>query len=272
MARARERPSVIVNADSMQVYGDLQVLTARPSLEEQAGVPHRLFGHSDGAVAYSTGQYVRELATVLIEAEGSGLWPIIIGGTGLYFRAILEGLSPVPEIPSQIRVQFRDMQREAGTGEVYRLLTERDPVMASRLKPSDPQRIVRALEVVEATGRSLSWWQSVPGTPILHAEACERIVVSPDKETVQRRADERFDRMIETGAVDEVKRLLLRELSPELPVMRALGVPQLAAYLRGEVALDDAVTSSKLETRAYIKRQRTWIKRNMSAWNIHKTQ
>jgi tRNA dimethylallyltransferase len=266
MARAREVPSVIINADSMQVYRDLQILTARPSQEDEAEVPHRLFGHADGAEAYSTGRYVRYLASLLDEARGSGLRPIIVGGTGLYFRAILEGLSPVPEIPAEIRAHWRRQQAEAGTAEVYRQLEARDGVMAARLKPTDPQRIVRALEVLDATGRSLAQWQAEPGTPLLEADACERVVVSPPREIVFARADQRFDAMVAAGAVAEVEHLLARGLDPGLPVMRALGVPQLARFVSGEATLAAAVAEAKADTRAYIKRQRTWLKRNMTAW------
>ena len=266
LARARECPSLIVNADSMQVYRDLCMLSARPVPADEATVPHALYGHVDGAEAYSTGRYVRDLEPVLEQASDDGLRPIIVGGTGLYIRAFLEGLSPVPDIPAAVRDRWRTLQREAGTEAVYTELMARDPPMAARLRPSDPQRIVRALEVLDATGRSLADWQAMPGVPLLHANACERVLIAPPRQDVMARADARFDAMVASGALTEVSSLLVRGFDPSLPVMRALGVPQLAAYLRGTMPLDAAVAEAKAETRAYIKRQLTWAKRNMSDW------
>lgn len=267
MARATERPSVIINADSMQVYADLRVLTARPMPEDEAAVPHRLYGHVDGSEAYSAGRYAREVADVLAAAAREGRRPIIVGGTGLYFSALLAGLSPIPEIPVGIRTRWRDEAALLGSGELHRRLAARDPVMAARLSPSDPQRIVRALEVVDATGRSLAFWQAVPGTPILNEDACERILIVPQRDRLMARVDARLQRMIETGALDEVRLLLTRGLAPDLPLMRALGVAQFARHLAGETTLEAAADATADATRAYIKRQVTWTKRNMISWN-----
>lgn len=272
LARAAERPSLIINADSMQVYADLHILSARPSAADEAAHPHALYGHVDGAVAYSTGHYVRDLAPVLARAAEDGLRPIIVGGTGLYFRAILEGLSPVPEIPDDIRARWRSFVASVGTEAAHRELADRDPETAARLRSSDPQRIARALEVLEATGRPLAAWQREPGRPLLDPETCERVVVSPPRAVVLDRVDRRLDAMVAEGGLVELAALLARGLDPALPVMRALGVPQLAEHLTGAATLDVALAAAKADTRAYVKRQVTWLGRNMSSWKSISTQ
>lgn len=272
LARAAERPSLVINADSMQVYVDLVLLSARPSAEDEAEVPHALYGHVDGAEAYSAGRYAREVAPVLERARVEGLRPIIVGGTGLYFRALLEGLSPVPAIDADVRAHWRAEAERLGPMALHGELTRRDPVMGGRLRPSDPQRVTRALEVLEATGRSLAEWQAIKGEPLLDEAACERVVVLPSRAELHARADARFDAMMAAGALDEVMRLAARGLGPALPVMRALGVPQLLAHVAGEVSLADAVDQAKAETRQYIKRQVTWLRRNMIAWTARDAQ
>jgi tRNA dimethylallyltransferase len=272
MTRAAERPSVIINADSMQVYRDLSVLTARPEVADEAAVPHRLYGHVDGAEAYSAGRFAREVADVLVAAGRDGLRPIIVGGTGLYFSALLSGLSPIPEIPANVRARWREAAAALEPGELHRLLAARDPVMAARLHPSDPQRIIRALEVLDATGRSLALWQATPGTPILAAEACERVVIMPERARLMARIEARLERMVEAGALDEVGRLTARGLPPDLPIMRALGVVEFAAHLAGHSTLAEALGRTTDATRAYVKRQLTWIKRNMIAWKVKKIE
>ena len=271
LARAALEPSVIINADSMQVYRDLAIVTARPSMEDEARTPHALYGFVDGRDAYSAGRYVADMAGVLATSEAAGLRPIIVGGTGLYFMALLEGLSPVPPIPPEVREHWRALAKAHGTYALYTVLWDRDPVMAARLDPNDAQRIVRALEVVDATGRSLSQWQQTPGQPLLEAATCEKIVVMPDRATLYARADTRFDAMVTGGGLVEVAALQARALDPALPVMRALGVPHLMQHGRGELGLDAAVTAAKTATRHYIKRQQVWIKRHMMAWNYQNT-
>ena len=266
MARAAERPSLVVNADSMQVYADLRVLTARPSPADEATVPHALYGHVDGRAAYSTGHYVRDVATVLERARCEGLRPVIVGGTGLYFKALLEGLSPVPPIPADVRAHWRAEAERLGAADLHAVLATRDAEMAARLRPSDPQRVTRALEVLEATGVSLAVWQATPGTPLLDSGACERVVIVSDRTALVTRADARFDAMIAGGALEEVRALAALDLDPALPVMRALGVPQLMQHVRGDIDLADATTAAKLATRQYIKRQLTWLRRNMGEW------
>lgn len=266
MARAREMPSVIVNADSMQVYRELRIVTARPTVEDERGVPHLLYGHVPAREAYSVGRYVSDVAELMAFSQAEGLRLIIVGGTGLYFMALLEGLSPVPPIADNVRAHWRAEAERLGPVELHAVLAARDPVMAGKLRPSDLQRVTRALEVLEATGTSLAVWQQTAGTPVIGAESCEKVVILPEREAVFARADQRFDAMMETGALEEVAALGALGLNPALPAMRALGVPQLLSLQRGDLTRDVAVAEAKAETRRYIKRQVTWLKRNMITW------
>lgn len=256
---------IVVNADSMQVYADLQILTARPSPAEMADVPHRLYGHVSAAQAYSVGDWLVDIARVLTEAGQSGRRVIIVGGTGLYFKALLEGLSPIPAIPAEIREKWRQLAAEPNA-DLHRMLAERDPVSAQRLNPADMQRLARALEVHEATGRPLSYWQQQPDCGLIDVGAATKLVIAIDRLQLYQRCDERFERMIATGVLDEVRQLIERRLSPGLPAMRALGMRPLAAHLAGELTLADAIDMAKTETRQYAKRQMTWLRGNMITW------
>lgn len=256
----------VINADSMQVYRELAVLTARPEPDEMAMVPHRLYGTVPAAEAYSVGRWLEDAAASIAEANGQGRVPILVGGTGLYFKALLEGLSPVPDIPPETRMFWREQSESFGAEGLYRALQSRDPVMAARLRPSDPQRVVRALEVIEATGVSLAEWQETAGAPVLRSEAVLKLVVAPEREPLYAAIDARFDRMVEEGAVEEVRALVALHLDSGLPAMRAHGVRELAAYLAGAVTLEEAVTKAKTESRRYAKRQMTWLKRFMADW------
>lgn len=267
LARAAEQPSIIVNADSMQVYRELSIITARPTPDEERQVPHALYGFVPAAEAYSTGRYVEDVRSVLAEAANAGRRPIIVGGTGLYFMALLKGLSPVPSVPEDIRAMWRAEAIRLGPAELHAELARRDPVMASRLRPSDPQRVTRALEVLAATGQSLAEWHETPGTPLIALEDCDTAVILPDREIIYARADRRFDVMMETGAPEEAAALAQLQLDPALPAMRALGVPQLLALADGRMTRADAIAEAKLGTRQYIKRQMTWLRRNMYSWN-----
>lgn len=258
---------IVINADSMQVYSDLEILTARPGPDDLAAVPHRLFGHVSGSQAYSVGRWLRDAETAIAEVRAAGRIPVVVGGTGLYFRAILEGLSPVPAIPEAIRLRWRETAQRIGGPALHALLAERDPEMAERLRPSDPQRLTRALEVLDSTGQSLAAWQRLSGKPVLHAAAAARFVVCPPRARLWARADDRFDAMMQRGALEEVRALQARGYSTELPVMRALGVAPLGAAVRGEMQLEVAVLTAKRDTRQYIRRQQTWLKRNMISWN-----
>ncbi|MHA1164756.1 MAG: tRNA (adenosine(37)-N6)-dimethylallyltransferase MiaA [Alphaproteobacteria bacterium] len=257
---------VIVNADSMQVYSDLRILSARPDEEDETRAPHALYGFAPAARSYSVGQWLEDVKRAIAEAERQGRMPIITGGTGLYFKALLEGLSPIPDIPPEIRDHWRGQENSHSAEELHKLLSERDPEMAARLRPSDPQRVIRALEVLDATGRSLAQWQSEPGKPVLPEEQTLRIFVSPPREALYARIDARFDAMLEMGALEEVSALAKLELDPGLPVMRALGVMPLMQILSGKISRDEAATRTKTDTRRYAKRQMTWAKSNMIAW------
>jgi tRNA dimethylallyltransferase len=263
---AEEVGGVIINADSMQVYRELRILTARPTPEEEARAPHALYGFVGGAEPYSAGRYAVDAARAIAEARDRGRVPIIVGGTGLYFKVLLEGLSPVPVIDPDVRAHWRAEAARMPAPELHAVLARRDPEMASRLMPTDPQRIVRALEVLQSTGRSLADWQRAPGQPVLAEEPAARLLVLPDRDAQVQAIDARFDAMMSAGALDEVRALVALGLSPELPIMRALGVAQLAANLAGNVGLDEAVALAKTQTRQYAKRQLTWHRRNMITW------
>ncbi|MBX2805165.1 MAG: tRNA (adenosine(37)-N6)-dimethylallyltransferase MiaA [Hyphomicrobiales bacterium] len=263
---ARERGAIIVNADSMQVYEDLKILTARPDDADCEAVPHRLYGFRDGGTPYSVAAWLEDLAPLVAESRKGGSPLIIVGGTGLYFKALLEGLSPVPDIPDAIRSHWRAEAVARGSRDLHGILRDRDPEMARRLQPSDPQRIVRALEVLDATGRSLADWQSVAGKPLVRPEEAECFCLSPPREELYRRCDARWDSMMMNGALEEVKRLVERGLNPSLPVMRAVGVRPLAAYLGGAVDFETACCDARTETRRYAKRQLTWARKNMISW------
>lgn len=264
---AAERGGIVVNADSMQVYRELRILTARPAEAEEAAVPHRLYGFRPAAEPYSVAEWLKHLAPLIAAAREGGPPLVIVGGTGLYFKALLEGLSPIPDIPDDIRGQWRAEAAAKHSAELHGILRQRDPAMAARLAPSDPQRIVRALEVLEATGRSLLDWRQVQGEALLREAEAELLFVSPPRQTLYARCDARLELMIEAGALEEVRRLAALRLDPGLPVMRALGVRPLLAHVHGMLALDAALAGAKTETRRYAKRQLTWARRNMIAWS-----
>ncbi|MGH6735782.1 MAG: tRNA (adenosine(37)-N6)-dimethylallyltransferase MiaA [Methyloceanibacter sp.] len=266
LAMAKRLGDTIINADSMQVYRELAVLTARPSPDEMTAVPHRIYGTVPASQAYSVGRWLEDASAAIAEARSEGRVPILAGGTGLYFKALLEGLSPIPDIPPETRAFWRERSESLGTEGLYRELASRDPVMAAQVRPTDPQRIVRALEVIDATGVSLAQWQGAEGSPMLRSDTVLKLVVAPERDVVYRAIDSRFDRMIAAGALDEVDALMALDLDPGLPAMRAHGVRELAAYLAGAMTLDEAAAKAKTETRRYAKRQMTWLKRFMADW------
>jgi tRNA dimethylallyltransferase len=266
LALAERMNGTAINADSMQVYRELAVVTARPTPEEIAAVPHRLYGMVPAAEAYSVGRWLEDAGASIEEARGEGRLPILVGGTGLYFKALLEGLSPIPDIPAEIRASWREQSARLGPEALYDELQARDHVMAARLRPSDPQRVVRALEVIDATGVSLAEWQGSEGTPLLKSDRTLKLVVAPERVPLYAAIDARFDRMIAGGAIEEVRALMALHLDPGLPVMRAHGVHEIAAYLAGAMTLEEAVAKAKTESRRYAKRQMTWLKRFMADW------
>ncbi len=262
---------VIINTDSMQGYSVLNVLTARPRPEDLARAPHHLYGHVHPSMPYSTGLWLRDVMQLIDDGTLAGRVPIFVGGTGLYFRALAEGLSEMPEIPESIRNRWRYELNEQGSHKLHRLLTQEDPQTAAVLRPSDGQRIVRALEVLQSSGRSILEWQSVRGQPLIDHETAHRFVVEPERQELIRRIDGRFDRMIGRGAQEEVQQLLRLELDPALPAMKAIGVPELSAASRGEMTGDEAIARAKVATRQYAKRQMTWFRNQFGEeWNrIH---
>ncbi|MEJ2123936.1 MAG: tRNA (adenosine(37)-N6)-dimethylallyltransferase MiaA [Alphaproteobacteria bacterium] len=264
---AESNGGIVVNADSMQVYRELRIITARPSVEDEARTPHQLYGHRSSAESYSVAAWLADLVPYIARARAGGPPLTIVGGTGLYFKALLEGLSPVPDIPDAIRDHWRAEAQAKGAANLHEVLTARDAEMAARIRSSDSQRIVRALEVLEATGVSLAHWQMQKGEPLLAEDEVEKLFVSPPRDILYERCDARFDKMMAAGALDEVRQLRDLRLDAGLPVMRALGVRPLLRLLDGEIDLAEAAEQAKTETRRYAKRQLTWAQRNMIAWN-----
>ena len=265
---AEQRAGVIINADSMQVYRDLRIITARPTPDEERRVPHRLYGHVDAAESFSVGRWCTEVASALAAATSEGRAAIVVGGTGLYFNALLRGLAAVPSIPAEIRRQVRARLASEGVGALHAELKWRDPAAAVRLMPGDRARIARALEVILATGRSLLEWHEEGKPASLDPARAAKIFLMPTRDELLHRIDARFDAMIAAGALDEVRALAARNLDPELPAMKAHGVAWLIHHLNGEIALAEAVRESKRETRQYTKRQATWFRNQLSefAW------
>lgn len=270
LALAERLGGEIVNADSMQVYRELRVLTARPSRDEEARAPHHLYGVLSGSEHCSAGKWSRMALEVLCDIEARGRVPIIVGGTGLYFRALTEGLSPIPAIPADIREAVRAEVAAAGEG-AHDLLVDADPELATVIRPSDRQRIARGIEVARGTSRLLSQWHKEPPAPLLVGRLA-KIVLAPDRDWLKRRCDARFEAMIGEGAVEEARALGDLGLDPGLPLMKALGLRPLIDYASGNIDLSDAVARGQAETRAYAKRQETWFRTQMIAWNRHSAQ
>ncbi|MEM7566333.1 MAG: tRNA (adenosine(37)-N6)-dimethylallyltransferase MiaA [Pseudomonadota bacterium] len=252
---------VVVNADAMQVYAGLRVLTARPSAEDEARAPHRLYGTVDPARAYSVADWLADIAPVL---QAPGI-KVVVGGTGLYFSALTEGLSEMPPVPDEIRAHWRARAVEEGPEALHAVLAARDPQMAARLRPSDPQRLSRALEVLDATGRSLRDWQARRSRPLVVRQA-RRFVLAPDRAWLHRRIEARLDDMVGEGAIDEALALTARGLPADRPALKALGVSALTAAARGEMALSDAVSLTARDTRRFAKRQETWFRNQFADW------
>jgi tRNA dimethylallyltransferase len=266
LAVAERHGGVIVNADSMQVYGDLRIITARPSVADEARVPHRLYGHVDAAENYSVGRWCQDAGAVLEDVRRDGRLPILVGGTGLYFKALTQGLSAVPLTPPDIRAAVRARCNAEGAAALHAELARRDPAMAARLKPGDGMRIARALEVLEATGRSLADWHRDGLPAILDPDEAVKIFLVAARAELYRRIDARFDAMLAEGALDEVRALADRCLDPLLPAMKAHGVPWLRRHLAGEISLEAAAAGGKQDTRRYTKRQATWFRNQMPGW------
>jgi tRNA dimethylallyltransferase len=260
---AQATSGVIINADSMQVYRDLRVLTARPNPEEEAALPHRLYGHIDAAVNFSAGAWVADATKALAEARAQNRRPIFAGGSGLYFKALTRGLSAVPPIAPDVREDVRARLARDGAEALHATLMQRDPASAERLKPRDRIRIARALEVVEATGRSLTDWHRDGLPPLLPPGSFTAVFLEPERDELYARIDARFEAMLQAGALDEVAALASRKLDPLLPAMKAHGVPALIRHLGGEMTLEQAAVIGRADTRHYAKRQFTWFRHQL---------
>ncbi|MDR6669530.1 tRNA dimethylallyltransferase [Rhizobium sp. 1399] len=260
---AKEHGGVVINADSMQVYDTLRVLTARPSGEDMDGVPHHLYGHVPAAQACSTGSWLRNVTALLPRIHAEGKLPVFVGGTGLYFKALTGGLSEMPVIPEEVRQRLRARLLEEGPEGLYAELAKVDPAIAESLNVQDGQRIVRALEVFEATGQSIAEFQGQAGPVVVDPDRARKIVVLPDRAVLHQRINGRFEKMLEQGAEDEVRALLALDLPPEMPVMKAIGVSQIAAMLRGEMSRAEVIERGAAATRQYAKRQMTWFRNQM---------
>ncbi|ARN80047.1 tRNA (adenosine(37)-N6)-dimethylallyltransferase MiaA [Methylocystis bryophila] len=267
LALARELGGAIVNADSMQVYRDLRVLTARPSEAEEREAPHLLYGHVDAARNYSVGLWLKDFEAALARLAAGRQTAVVTGGTGMYFKAALYGLSEIPPVPEKVREVVRARFEGKTPQDMHRALAALDPVSAGRLRETDPQRLLRALEVFEATGRPLASFQEARAAPILTAESCPAFFVAPSREALYARIDARFDAMLEQGALEEVRALAARGLDPALPAMRAHGVPHLIAHLEGRLSLEEAAARGKLDTRHYAKRQFTFARHQLPSFS-----
>lgn len=256
---ARANNGVIINTDSMQVYSVLHVLTARPNKDEMDLVPHHLYGTINPDIHFSTGLWLREVETLLNEL---GQVPIVfVGGTGLYFKALLGGLSQIPNVPDDIRLKWQEILENTNIIEIYKKLQTIDPILSGRIKPQDTQRILRAMEVYEATGKSLSWWQEQKSKPLI--QNADKLILLPERDILYQRINDRFDHMIEKGALDEVRQLKALNLNSMLPALKAIGVPELSQALDGNLDIDQAIEAAKMQTRRYAKRQTTWFKHQM---------
>jgi len=263
---ARRRRGAVVNADSMQVYRDLRIVTARPTVAEEAAAPHLLFGHVDAAANYSVGRWLEDLARALRDLEARDLTPILVGGTGMYYKAALYGLSDIPAVPGEVRAAMRAWAQDKTPRQLHAELSARDPDTAAALRETDPQRLLRALEVLEATGKPLVSFQGPRSAPLLNAAECPAFFLAPERETLYARIDTRFEKMAQTGALDEIAALKARGLDPSLPAMRAHGAPHLIAYLDGRLTLAEAILRSQADTRRYAKRQFTFARHQLPSF------
>lgn len=263
---AERTGAVIVNADSQQLYADLRILSARPTAEDEARADHRLYGIADAADAWSVGRWSRAVMPVLAELAAEGRPALLVGGTGLYFNALTRGLADIPDIPDAVRDEIGALYDSAGEGSVRRRLVEADPESEAAIAPGDRQRLIRALAVLTVTGQALSVWRA-DTRPLLAEGSWEALVVEPPRDRLYAACDARVAAMIDQGALDEVRTLVARRLDPTLPAMKAVGVRDFAAYLRGEVSLTEAINAVQQATRNYAKRQLTWFRNQTPAWS-----
>ncbi|MPT48928.1 MAG: tRNA (adenosine(37)-N6)-dimethylallyltransferase MiaA [Sphingobium sp.] len=269
IALAEKANGIIINADASQIYADLRILSARPSAEEEARAPHRLFGAMDGATPCSAAHWATLAKAEIAAAHQAGKLPILVGGTGLYIRTLLDGIAPVPEIDADIREAVRGL----AVADAYAALSREDPDSAAVLAPADSARIARALEVIRSTGRSIRDWRAHKEGGIEDQVHLAPLILLPPREWLITRCDIRFEHMLEQGAVEEVQALLARQLAPELPVMRAIGVPEIQAWLNGDLSHEEMIQRGQIATRQYAKRQYTWFSRQPPGhWPRHEEE
>lgn len=266
MSLARQLGGVVINADSQQVYREWRVLTARPSAEDEAAVPHRLYGHVSVAEPYSVGRWLEEVRATLTEARAAGLRPVVVGGTGLYFTLLTQGLAPTPDVPHEVRAAGETALARLGLARLAADLAARDPATAAGIDLANPRRVLRAREVLEATGIGLAEWQARTAPPLVPLDGAVAVALVPPREWLHARSAARFDAMMAAGALDEVQAAMARGLPRGMPGMKAVGAAELAAHLVGELTLAEAVARAKTETRHYAKRQLTWIRNRMAGW------
>ena len=259
----------IVNTDSMQIYDVLNVLTARPDANALAAVEHHLYGHVHPAQDYSTGRWMADVSALIASPALLGRTPVFVGGTGLYFRALTGGISQMPDVPGEVRASWRLRLAQEGPEALHPLLAEADPQAAARIKPQDGQRIARALEIYEASGKPISHWQGVQSAPLIDVHRADRILLLPDRAVLAARIATRLRQMVDHGALEEVKALIGLDLDPALPAMKAIGVPDFAAHLRGETDLEKALEMAAISTKQYAKRQSTWFRNQLGPeWRL----
>lgn len=269
VALARAHGGEVINADSMQVYDGLHVLTARPDEQDMQGVPHHLYGHVPAGEAHSTAAWLKSAAATVDAVRGRGRLPVFVGGTGLYFRALAGGLSDMPAVPNVIRETYRQRLLAEGPGPLHAELALRDPAAGAQLRPTDGQRVVRALEILETTGVSILQFQARRGPMVIDPDRALKIVLLPERSVLRARIDRRFAQMLDQGAIEEVEALLALNLSPELPVMKAIGVPQIARLIAGTSDRETAIETGAAATRQYAKRQMTWFRNQLDeSWQI----
>jgi len=255
----------IINADALQVYTDLQILSARPSESDMEDVPHHLFGHVAGNVRYSTGQWLRDVQPVILDCLARDLVPILTGGTGLYFKALMDGIAEVPPISAKVTLKAQTILDEKGITALRNVAERLDPVATARVLGNDPQRLLRIVSVYNETGRALSHWQA-DTHPVIPKAFCRCAVLLPERQALYERINSRFETMIENGGLAEAKAVYVKNYDPSLPMMKAIGLQQFFPYMRGEVNLTESVELAKRETRRFAKRQFTWFRGQASNW------